>query len=60
MKRQLETVKCVRCFRKATMWCGHVIINRQKILAGWCATCFEVTGFHGHFMGQMGVRDELT
>lgn len=54
-----ETTRCVYCIkRKATIWTGHVLKSKEKILAGWCSKCIEKArtgGFSGHWKLSMGV-----
>jgi hypothetical protein len=49
-----ETKKCVRCFKPAKFWGGHVLKGKEEVLAGWCSTqCKEEKGFVGHWKREM-------
>lgn len=54
-----HTTKCVRCFKPAKLWGGHVLRGREKILAGWCSqACAKVSGFTGQHTSKMGLSRE--
>ena len=54
--RMKQTTHCVRCFRKAKLWSGHVLNERKHIIAGWCRhACFQ-EGFSGHWKKKMGKK----
>lgn len=56
---KFQTKKCVRCLKKpAKFWTGHVLVNGEHILAGWCGKrCRDTEGFRGHFRGVMGRKE---
>jgi hypothetical protein len=44
----MKTKNCVRCFKNAKMWTGHVLQGKKVITAGWCsAKCSHSPGFVG-------------
>ena len=50
----MKTKNCVRCFKPATMWTGHIIYKGKTAIAGWCSDkCLDTKGFKGHYKGQM-------
>jgi hypothetical protein len=32
-----HTANCVICKEPATLWIGHVLFGKHKVIAGWCA-----------------------
>jgi len=64
MKRiSKKTKNCVRCFKPAVNWTGHIIKGKERIFAGWCDSCWigvkeasHVEGFSGHYRREMGIR----
>lgn len=51
------TTHCVRCFaKKLHMVVGHVLLGKEKILAGWCRKCLDRQGFRGHYRPEMGAK----
>lgn len=56
-----STVNCVLCFEKATCFGGHVHIEKETIIAGFCKTHFKTQptidgckGCYGEWKEQMG------
>lgn len=55
MSKWEGTKNCVYCLkRSATSWCGHVLKDEEKLLAGWCHLHSPGTGFVGHYKKNMG------
>ena len=56
----METRRCVKCFKKAKIWSGHVIDKHGGgIIAGWCSQkCMYTSGFFGHYRKEMGKKDD--
>lgn len=56
----MQTKNCVRCFKPAKIWTGHVVIDGVKITAGWCSDkCLNTKGFLGQYINKMGLmRDD--
>lgn len=59
----LKTKNCVRCFKLATTWSGHVLRDGKQIMAGWCDDCKqeddiqkESEGFVGHYRKEMKTK----
>lgn len=54
----MKTKNCVRCFKPAKFWGGHVLTSKKKkITAGWCGErCKNLLGFCGHLKREMGVE----
>ena len=53
-----QTTRCVRCFRKAKFWSGHILRKHKHVLAGWCGkACSQAEGFSGHWTKKMGKQD---
>lgn len=50
----VKTTNCVRCFKPATIWTGHIKKGKGTIIAGWCNRCIKVKGFSGQYIRQMG------
>ncbi len=52
----MYTTKCVRCFKPAKIWGGHVLRGKEHVIAGWCsARCSEAAGFSGQHTERMGI-----
>mgnify|MGYP001484175087 FL=1 len=63
-----ETTKCIRCLKKAEIYCGHVTTDRgHTIQAGWCGYCFKGhsryldlakrQGCYGGWLKRYGVKE---
>ena len=52
-----ETKNCVRCFKKASIWYGHVLRGKENIIAGWCRSCYKKEGFVGHYRREYKTRE---
>ena len=50
-----HTKYCVYCLdEKAVSWCGHVLRDKEYLLAGWCKKCENIEmGFVGHYKKKM-------
>ena len=52
----MGTKNCVRCFKLAKFWTGHVFKGKKTITAGWCTMrCLNAPGFVGHYSKKMGI-----
>ena len=55
-----QTTRCVKCYKPAKFWGGHVLQGEEEILAGWCSDkCAEDPGFVGHWRQEMGKGQEM-
>lgn len=52
-----QTKFCIYCLKKkAVSWGGHVLRDKERLLAGWCTVCLAKTiplGFMGHYKKKM-------
>ena len=58
-----KTKNCVRCFKPAIRWTGHILKDGERIMAGWCDDCWydgkptkKAEGFSGHYTRKMGIK----
>ena len=55
----MQTKNCVRCFKKAKVWTGHILDGKKVITAGWCSNrCMNNLGFCGHYKEEMGLEED--
>ena len=52
MKIYYQTTKCIQCLKRATNWGGHVLNEKECIIAGWCDK--HVGMFSPNLMGKTG------
>ena len=62
------TENCVKCYKKATCFGGHVHKGEEEIIAGFCKTHFqrvkknkknaECEGCYGEWVNEMGVSGD--
>ena len=57
-----HTKFCVFCLKeKAVSWCGHVLRDKEHLLAGWCEKCEHIeAGFVGHYKKKMKTIEDET
>jgi hypothetical protein len=60
-KPRNATNRCVRCYKPARYWSGHVLWNDtgqlRKRVAGWCGNkCMRVRGFYGRVAPAMDME----
>lgn len=49
-----QTKNCIRCFKPAKIWSGHILRNGRQIVAGWCSErCQDAKGFCGQYVSDM-------
>jgi len=57
----MQTKNCIRCFKPAKIYSGHVLDDKGKqITAGWCSErCMNKQGFCGHYYKKMGLEGDI-
>lgn len=60
-KPRYGVARCVRCYKPARLWSGHVVYmdtgQQRKRIAGWCGVrCMRVRGFFGQYHHRMDVE----